>query len=285
MRPVYRGDRPKDDSRRSKNHRGRLHRRDMFHHARADDDVDRIDRRRGNCHQRADQLPARRVNGQGGADQRQHECHDFHTRDLLVEHKRREEHHKEGIQVQQQCHQPGGGVVDGCEIHERLSHIPQRAHPDELTEHPPPWQGLAPRRQQNSHQNRRDREAQEEHGECVHARVVGVATEDGESPERGGGDGDEQDAGDSFHEIDYPWREISATITYTSYVVARWAQPDEAMTFEYCPVWFSHYRLTKTNFCTRTARTTRTLREKRKKSVGSAKSVYKKPETRTLRKP
>jgi hypothetical protein len=50
-----------------------------------------------------------------------------------------------------------------------------------------------------NHENSRDAEADKEGGEDVHPVPVDVSPEDAEGPERGGGDGDEQDADEFFH--------------------------------------------------------------------------------------
>src|SRR5258706_14362096 len=110
-----------------------------------------------------------------------------------------ENHHEEWIKIEQKSHQHGGGVIDGGGIHKGLTYITQPAHADELCENASAWERLFAQKQNNGHDGSGNGEAQEEHGEGVHAVGVGVASKDGESPKRGGGDGDQQNAGQSFH--------------------------------------------------------------------------------------
>ena len=86
-------------------------------------------------------------------------------------------------------------------VQEGLPDISQRAHADELSENLSAWKMLLAQKQDNGHKDRGDAEADEEYGEGVHPVRVGIFPKDGESPKRGGGDGDEQDADELFHVI------------------------------------------------------------------------------------
>ena len=77
--------------------------------------------------------------------------------------------------------------------------VSQRAHADELTENLSAWKMLLAQKQDQGHKDRGDAEADEEHGEGVHPVCVGISPKDGESPKRGGRDGDEENADESFH--------------------------------------------------------------------------------------
>ena len=118
-----------------------------------------------------------------------------------LENDHREDEYEHRVEIQKQCNQSRGRIFDGGQIQEGLTDISQRAHADELGENPSAWKMLLAQNQDNGHKDGGDAEADEEHGEDVHPVCVDISPKDGESPKRGGGDGDEQDADEFFHFI------------------------------------------------------------------------------------